>query len=169
MAEGRRNNKTAGNSWERECVNKLKHIFPNMVTSRSESKSLDDDKIDLANKRPHINGFLPFEFQCKNMASPIDYIEELAKMPGVNPRIVLHKKTKKSGKLFMTKGLLAVMSIDDFIPLLEELINLRDEKERRGRTSSIPRKSKEDTSGGKRGEKATSIPKIPIKRSPKKG
>ena len=55
--------KTKGSNYERQIVNELKEISGNtsLCTSRSESKKLDDMKIDIADP----DNVLPFYVQCK--------------------------------------------------------------------------------------------------------
>lgn len=60
-------NKRKGSSYERKIVNELKEITRDseLCTSRSESKRLDDAKIDIADP----NNVLDFYVQCKNTQS----------------------------------------------------------------------------------------------------
>ena len=55
--------KNKGNAYERQIVNELKELTgnPNISTSRSESKKLDDMKIDISD----IDRVLPCYFQLK--------------------------------------------------------------------------------------------------------
>lgn len=71
---GTKRNKTAGGIFERWCVDWFKTLgFLYVKTSRSESRSRDNDKIDLTNKDEHINGRLPYNVQCKNSCRIPDY------------------------------------------------------------------------------------------------
>ena len=55
-------NKRRGNDYERKIVNELKDLgFKDVVTSRKESKSTDDGKIDIVDK----SNKLPCEIQIK--------------------------------------------------------------------------------------------------------
>lgn len=56
--------RSKGNSYERKIVNELKAITGDseLCSSRSESKRLDDAKIDIADP----NNVLDFYVQCKN-------------------------------------------------------------------------------------------------------
>ena len=55
--------KTKGSAYERQVVNELKEITgnENLCTSRSDSKKLDDMKIDISDP----DNVLPFYVQCK--------------------------------------------------------------------------------------------------------
>lgn len=89
------------------------------MTSRSESRSRDNKKIDLINQDELENGSLPIQVQCKSLAKGTNYTKILRSMPpGKN--VILHKYTEKSQKgLFITKGEYAIMDMDFFIELLE--------------------------------------------------
>lgn len=115
-------NRTAGNNWERSCVNSLKEIFKYIVTSRSESKSRDDQGIDLINKDEYKHGKVPFNFQCKSTASKADYPTLLSTMPDDVPPVVLHQyKRKSQGGKFVTKGEYVILKYDDFVELIKKI------------------------------------------------
>ena len=64
-----RRNKQRGNAYEVLISNELKELgFPNK-TARAESKSLDDQKIDLVD----MTGNMPFHVQIKNTIKTPDY------------------------------------------------------------------------------------------------
>jgi len=67
-------NRNAGHSWERECVKLLSEFFPDVVTSRSESRRRDDQKVDLC-YTDYLN------VQCKTLKDRVDYISVLKEMP----------------------------------------------------------------------------------------
>jgi hypothetical protein len=113
-------NRTEGHNWERRCVVLLRHIFPFITTSRSESKARDDAKIDLMNHDEYTNGYMPFEFQCKSSAGNLNYQKVLDEMPGRFPKVVLQKRTEKRGSRFYEVGTYAIMHFEDFIKLLED-------------------------------------------------
>lgn len=55
-------NKQRGNNFERQIVKELRELgFQNVVTSRSESKSTDDNKVDIIDKDKK----LPFDMQIQ--------------------------------------------------------------------------------------------------------
>lgn len=63
-------NKRRGNGYERQIAKELRELgFEQVVTSRSESKSTDDNKVDIIDKE----GKLPFNMQIqlkKTIATP---------------------------------------------------------------------------------------------------
>jgi hypothetical protein len=118
-----RNSRTAGHNWERSCVNILKDIYPETVSSRSESKRRDDQKVDLM-----YTGI--FNVQCKNVNTRVNYVEVLRSMPVEKGRInvIFEKKTKKSlnAGRFLEEGRYIHMDMNDFINLIrnyETLLN----------------------------------------------
>lgn len=59
-----------GNSWELEVINALKEIgYPGCVSSRSESKRMDDAKVDIID----LEGKLPCHIQAKNTQNVPNY------------------------------------------------------------------------------------------------
>jgi hypothetical protein len=89
-------NRTAGNNYERETVNILKEILPDdkHVTSRSESRNMDNMGVDVFN--PDAN--------YKTL-----------------PLVVLHKKVQKGKKNFTKVGEYAIIEIECFYALIKEL------------------------------------------------
>jgi Holliday junction resolvase len=62
--------KCKGNSYERQIARELRELgFEGIKTSRSESKSTDDNKIDLID----INGILPLGIQLKKTKATPSY------------------------------------------------------------------------------------------------
>ena len=116
-------NRNAGNSLERELVNTLKVIFPDITTSRNNSRIRDGQGVDLMNKDEVNNGRLPYNFQAKMLAKHVDYTKVLKAMPkSAEINVIIHRKTKKSeGGRFMTQGTYAILNADDFYDLIAEL------------------------------------------------
>lgn len=117
-------NRTAGHNLERWCVNLFKTLglFPEAVSSRSESKRRDDQKVDIM-----YTGI--FNFQCKNVATRINYVEVLSEMPVESGRInvIIEKKTKKSTSgRFIEEGKYAHLKLDDLIIILTKLKEYED-------------------------------------------
>lgn len=149
----RRNNRTAGHNYERKVALELRPIFPHIVTSRSESKTRDDDKIDLMNKDEGMNGRLPYNIQCKESCEQVRYVDLLfsgtpktvkikktgdikrirAKaMPRINGivNVVFHRYISKKGTFnisgkFMAQEEFAILTKDDFLNMVRELEELR--------------------------------------------
>lgn len=63
------NSKARGNAYERVIAQELREFFPNIKTSRSESKNMDDAKIDLIDP----DGIMPFYPQIKLTQKTPDY------------------------------------------------------------------------------------------------
>jgi hypothetical protein len=114
-------NKNAGHSYERDIRDIFRNLgFPYVVTSRSESRSRDNQQIDLINHDEHINGRFPYNIQCKAVSDTINYhnilagcekvttikrgkragekvtktVEPMPKVAGVI-NVIIHKMTKK--------------------------------------------------------------------------
>jgi hypothetical protein len=120
MTNGKRN-RAAGHGWERKLVDMFKKVgFEHVVTTRSESKSRDDDKIDLMNKNERKNGQFVFNVQAKNVANTLKYAELLREMPNEKGiiNVVAHKQTKRVGTRFVPQGTFMIMSLDHFFTLI---------------------------------------------------
>jgi len=96
--------KNKGNRFELEIVQLLKDNGYDAVSSRSESKNLDDKGIDIVTNAP-------FNIQCKHverMSQPVHKL--LASMPFDKTPVVLHKRNNK--------GVVVCMRLEDFKDLL---------------------------------------------------
>ena len=129
---GSSRNRTAGHKWERDCAKILRDKgFPFVVTSRSENRKRDADKIDLMNTDEYENGLLPYSVQCKTLNTTAPYpklLSEIKDMDGAI-KVVLHRQTKKSeGGKFIESGRYACLHMDDFIDLIAELQKFKEEK-----------------------------------------
>jgi hypothetical protein len=121
-------NKNAGHSWEREIVNDLKEMgYPHVVTTRSESRGRDAQKIDVMNKDEGENGRLPYNIQAKSLSKTAPYPKLLAELPIVKNviNVIFHKQTKAndSGR-FMTQGKFAILSLTDFYQMIKDRLRL---------------------------------------------
>lgn len=123
MTNGKRN-RTAGSNWERDLVQLFRSIgFPYVVTTRSESRSRDAQKIDLINKDEFNHGRLPYNVQAKNVKGHLKYAKVLGELPkdkGVI-NVVLHKQTEKKNNRFVTVDKFAILHLDDFIDMVKRL------------------------------------------------
>ncbi len=122
MTNGKRN-RAAGHGWERLIVQTLRDIgFPHVVTSRSESRSRDNQKIDIVNKDELKNGRLPYNIQAKNMVGTVKYPITLSELPKdaniIN--VIFHRQTKKNGNRFNHVDDFAILYLKDFIELMRE-------------------------------------------------
>lgn len=125
-------NATKGHNYERDVIKILQNIgFPHAVSTRSESRSLDAQKVDITNKNAHKNGRLPFNFQCKSLTDveiesgrleKVKYREllhEIEISEGIY-NVVLHRHTVKKETNFMVQGEYAFMHQKDFFALVAE-------------------------------------------------
>lgn len=126
MTSGKRN-RSAGHRWERSLARLFRDIgFPHVVTTRSESRSRDDQKIDLINKDEGKNGRLPYDVQAKCTVTSVSYpklLGEIPLTPGVMP-VILHRQTRKVGNTFVPRNDFAILYLEDFLTLVQQ----RDEQ-----------------------------------------
>jgi len=120
-------NRSAGNGWERELAELFRAIgFPHVVTTRSESRSRDAQKIDLMNKNEGVVGRLPYNVQAKNTTGHLKYAKVMSEMPvekGI-VNVILHKQTERSGIRFICRDKFAILKMDDFINMVRMLQQL---------------------------------------------
>ena len=115
-------NRTAGHGWELNCIKQIKDIYPDAVSSRSESRRRDDQKVDLCYTGD-------FNIQCKNVATRCNYVEILESMPKEEGRInvIFEKKTRKSANgRFMEEGRYVHLNMNDFIKLIRRYEGIVD-------------------------------------------
>ncbi len=104
-------NRTAGNNYERHCVNRLKKDgCLDVVTSRAESRNMDNRGVDI------FGPSLPFHIQCKNTVKDVKYHDLLneERLPTDKPLVIFHKKTEKRGKVFRQVGEYVIMKYETF-------------------------------------------------------
>ena len=108
------NSRKKGHKFELDIVNMLKVYGYEAVSSRSESKNLDDQKVDIVDNTK-------FYFQCKHVERMVEsYHDILASMKKGKIPVIFHKRNNK--------GVVAVLTLKDFNDLLlykEELIEAR--------------------------------------------
>ncbi len=111
-------NRNAGNQYERDIVNELKELgYTSVVTSRSESRNMDNSKVDIFDPK---NKF-PYFIQNKVYKS-YPNLNDLINGDNVNkdkPMLVFHKKVKKANIKFTTEGEFVSMSKETFYNLLQ--------------------------------------------------
>ena len=131
MSTPGKRNRVAGHNWERECAKLLKAIgFPHVVTSRSENRKRDADKIDLMNTDEYENGVLPYSIQCKTLSTTAPYPKLFSEMKDLKGtmKVVLHKQTQKSKKgKFLETGRYAIVLMSDFLNIVKENRELKEE------------------------------------------
>lgn len=102
-------NRDAGNGYELKVLKKLKELFPDIVTSRNESRSEDAKGVDFCNTGK-------VNFQCKLSINKPSY-EVLERMPeGIN--IVIHGQVQKANKNFVLKEEYVIMKLNTLLDLL---------------------------------------------------
>lgn len=113
-------NKSKGNSLELEVIKRLKEIgFPNCVSSRSQSKRVDNDKIDIID----LDNTLPVNIQTKHtMNSPMYFNIRDACSDRTKPFTIIWKKSAPSGSV--SPGTVAIIPIDFFYDLLRQYSKL---------------------------------------------
>ena len=62
-------NRNAGHKYELDILAKLKELFPDIVTSRNESRSMDAKKVDFCNTKP-----LTFNVSCLSINLTSGYL-----------------------------------------------------------------------------------------------
>ena len=105
-------NRDAGHKYELNILAKLKELFPDILTSRNESRSLDAKKVDFCNTKP-------FNFQCKLTINQPN-VRILDQMPS-GKNVIIYGKIEKANKHFVKKGDYVIMKLSTFIDLLEEI------------------------------------------------
>ena len=113
-------NRRRGNSYETKIAKELREIgFTGVVTSRSESKSMDDNKIDLIDK----NGRLPFYPQIKKTIATPQYFKIRKESTVNNEKFVLfwNKQVSKE-KNIISEGECVILDKKFFYELLKKYI-----------------------------------------------
>ena len=101
------NNRNKGNNYERQLCKELKYFFKDIMTSRSESKNLDNKGVDFCN-----TGI--FNIQAKAVERLRGgHHEILQAMPKDGINLVFHKRNNK--------GTTVTMTLDSFIEILNDL------------------------------------------------
>ena len=106
-------NRTAGHNFERLIVQELKDLGFDVVTTRSESRNLDNKGVDIFGPEFH------YYIQCKNSKSILDYHSLLKNQDLGKPLILFHRKTHKANKRFVADGDYVVMLKEEFYKLLD--------------------------------------------------
>jgi hypothetical protein len=103
-----KSSRVKGHTFERDMAKLFREMgWERCVTSRAESKSKDDQKIDLCFTDP-------FNVQCKAVENLGSIHRVLADMPDdTNYNIVLHKRSRS--------GVIVAMSLDDFKEIIKML------------------------------------------------
>ena len=99
-------NRQRGNEYERRIAKELNEIGFQVVTSRSESKRADDNKIDLID----LSNKLPVQLQLKRVTSTPQYfkIREESTVPNKNFALLWNKQKNVNGR-FMSEGEVVIL------------------------------------------------------------
>ena len=110
-----------GHRYETKIAQELRNLgFTDVVTSRSESKNMDDKKVDLVDRSCK----LPCYIQLKNTVNTPQYHAIKKECPLKDkPFIVIWNKQVKKEKVFGSAGEVVIMDKDFFYELLSKLIN----------------------------------------------
>ena len=103
-------NRNAGHKYELDILKKLKELFPDIVTSRNESRSMDAKKVDFCNTDI-------FNFQCKLSINQPN-VRILDEMPEDGKNVIIYGKVWKANKNFVKKGDFVIMKLSTFIDLI---------------------------------------------------
>lgn len=108
--------KNKGNAFELEVIRKLKEAgYEGCVSARSESKSTDDNKIDIVDT----NGELPINVQCKYTINTPNYYGIRAECTDKSkPFVLIWKKASADGA--DSPGTLAMIPVDYLYQLLKK-------------------------------------------------
>ncbi len=116
-------NRSAGGNWERKLAEIFRNIgFPHVVTTRSESRSRDNQKIDLINKDEAKNGRFQYDVQAKSVTGHLRYAKVMAEMenhPGCIP-VIIHRQTEKVNNRFVVRNEFAIVHLSDFLTLVQQ-------------------------------------------------
>lgn len=108
-------NRQRGNEYERRIAKELNDIGFQVVTSRSESKRADDNKIDLID----LSNKLPVQLQLKRVTSTPQYfkIREESTVPNKNFALLWNKQKNVNGR-FMSEGEIVILDKEMFYQLI---------------------------------------------------
>ena len=111
-------NRTRGHNFERYVVSAVKPLFPKALTSRDESRALDNLGIDIAYTGN-------FGFQCKCSASIVAYIKLIIRIKKTRKYpVVVHRYVEKATTRFINKGEYVMMEYT----LLKKMLKISKQK-----------------------------------------
>ena len=109
--------RTKGHNYEQKIVRELKELgFKNVVTSRSESKAMDDNKVDIIDK----DNLLPCKLQLKSTQSIPSYFK-IRSESTVNPEefVIIWSKQEKREVNIVSVGEAVIMDKNLFYKLIK--------------------------------------------------
>lgn len=112
-----KNNRNRGHNYERLIAEELRELgFPGVVTSRSESKSMDDKKVDLIDTENK----LFFNPQLKATIKTPDYFGIAKECPLKDkPFVIFWKKIKTTESTFRSEGEIVMLPKAFFYDLIK--------------------------------------------------
>lgn len=111
-------NRNAGHAYERKIRKELVDIgFDDVVTSRSESRNMDNRGVDL------FGDSLPFHVQCKRSKQNLNSHDLIKRenAPTDKPIIIFHDKVIRRGSRFRSLGEFVTMEKSVFYEILSRL------------------------------------------------
>lgn len=121
-------NRSVGHNLERQLAKKFRELgYEHVVTTRSESRSRDNQGIDLINKDEAVNGRFEFNVQAKSINKHVAYAKLLADIPVVEgvTNVVIHRQTTKHGDRFVETGKYAILNLEDFFKMVKRINDLQ--------------------------------------------
>ena len=117
-------NKKKGNAFELQVIKKLHEAgYPECVSSRSQNKKLDADKVDIYDE----SGQLPFHIQCKCTTNTPNYFKIKEECQRRDKPFALAWKKCVQGE--HSPGTVVMIDLENFLPLIKP-INLDTNNEK---------------------------------------
>lgn len=115
MSRSKNYSRTKGHAYETQICKELRDLGYDAVTSRSESKNMDDAKIDIVSKD------LPCYVQLKKTQNTPNYseIEKACKYKD-KPFVIFHAKQKKKEKNICTESEYVMVPKEFFYQLIKK-------------------------------------------------
>ena len=116
-ARNLKNNRRRGNSYEVKIAKEIRELgFTGVVTSRSESKAMDDKKVDFIDTENK----LPVYLQAKKTIQTPNYLKIQSECPLKDkPFVIIWNSQKATESTFRSLGEVAIMQKDFFYQLLK--------------------------------------------------
>lgn len=116
-------NKRKGNAFELEVVHKLNEIGYNTVTSRSESKRADDNKIDIID----LDQILPINIQTKYTSTTPNYFNIRSLCKDEKPFCIIWKKSVSGENSPGTVAIIPVNFLYEMLKMYKQNIKKKDD------------------------------------------
>lgn len=117
-------NKAKGNEYERKIAQELRELgFEGVVTSRSESKAMDNNKIDIIDTKNQ----LPCNIQIKKTVNTPQYFK-IREESTVDPKsfVLIWNRQEKANVNFMSVGQVVMMDKSLFYELIKPYTKSED-------------------------------------------